>query len=141
MRWCDSGWMSAKHETRSVVSDRNKSTTQRRWQGGLGPRSMCFLPGAFLLIRGSAFGATAHDEAHHAFMTLPPYTRCREGEARQLRSGPKPCRMGPDGRKCAPCYPNMLAHHEMALTCLQPVFVYVTTCHQQGQRRHTNYGP
>jgi hypothetical protein len=25
--------------------------------------------------------ATAHDEAHNAFMTLPPYTRIREGEA------------------------------------------------------------
>jgi len=37
------------------------------------------LPGldAFLLICGSAF----HDEAHGAFMALPPYTRTREGEA------------------------------------------------------------
>jgi 3-hydroxyisobutyrate dehydrogenase-like beta-hydroxyacid dehydrogenase len=40
----------------------------------VGTSSMCFLPGAFLLIRGSAFGATAHDAAHCAFMTLPPYT-------------------------------------------------------------------
>ena len=30
---------------------------------------------------GSAFGVTAHDEAHDAFMTLPPYTRTREGKA------------------------------------------------------------
>src|SRR6266478_2541208 len=30
-----------------------------------------------------------HDETHCAFMTLPPYTRTREGEARQLRSGPQ----------------------------------------------------
>ena len=46
--------------------------------------------GAFLLISCSAFGATAHDEAHDAFMALPPYTRTSEGEARQLGSGPKP---------------------------------------------------
>jgi hypothetical protein len=32
-------------------------------------------------------GATAHDEAHNAFMTLPPYTRTREGEAPQQGSG------------------------------------------------------
>jgi hypothetical protein len=32
-----------------------------------------------------------HDAAHNAFMTLPPYTRTREGEARQLASDPKPC--------------------------------------------------
>jgi hypothetical protein len=51
-----------------------------------------FLPGAFLLISCSEFGATAHDDAHNAFMTLPPYTRTREGEAPQLGSGPKPCR-------------------------------------------------
>ena len=30
---------------------------------------------AFLLISCSAFGATAHDEAHQAFMTLPPLVR------------------------------------------------------------------
>jgi len=36
--------------------------------------------GAFWLICGSAF----HDDAHGAFMTLPPYTRTREGETRQL---------------------------------------------------------
>ncbi|MFL5661431.1 MAG: hypothetical protein ACJ8BW_08755 [Ktedonobacteraceae bacterium] len=52
--------------------------------------SVCFLPGAFLLISCSAFGTTAHDEAHDAFMTLPPYTRTSEGEARQLGSSPKP---------------------------------------------------
>ena len=28
----------------------------------------------------SEFQATAHDDAHCAFMTLPPYTRTREGE-------------------------------------------------------------
>src|SRR5260221_13426815 len=91
--------------------------------------------GAFLLIRGSAFQATAHDAAHDAFMALPPYTWSREGLARQLGSGPKPCRVGPGVRKYAPCSSNRLAHHEMALTCLQPVFLYVTTCHQQDQRR------
>ena len=43
---------------------------------------VCVLPGlsAFWLIGGSAF----HDEAHDAFMTLPPYTRTSEGETRQL---------------------------------------------------------
>jgi hypothetical protein len=35
----------------------------------------------FWLISCSAFGATAHDEAHDAFMTLPPYSRTRDGEA------------------------------------------------------------
>ena len=36
--------------------------------------------GAFWLICGSAF----HDDAHGAFMALPPYTRTREGETRQM---------------------------------------------------------
>ena len=34
-----------------------------------------------LLISCSGFQATAHDDAHGAFMTLPPYTRSRAGEA------------------------------------------------------------
>jgi hypothetical protein len=33
-------------------------------------------------------GATAHDDAHDIFMTLPPYTSTREGEASQLGTGP-----------------------------------------------------
>jgi hypothetical protein len=37
-----------------------------------------------LLIRGSAFQASAYDDAHCTFMTLPPYTRSREGEAHRL---------------------------------------------------------
>jgi len=32
---------------------------------------------AFLLISGSEFGATAHNTAHDAFMTLSPYTSTR----------------------------------------------------------------
>jgi hypothetical protein len=40
--------------------------------------------GAFLLLSCSAFGATAHDEAHDAFMAFPPYTRTGEGGAPQL---------------------------------------------------------
>src|ERR1700730_17851019 len=32
----------------------------------------------------SEFEAIAHDAAHHVFMTLPPYTSTREGEAPQL---------------------------------------------------------
>src|SRR5258708_19095548 len=31
-------------------------------------------------FRSQEFGATAHDAAHGAFMTLPPYTSAREGE-------------------------------------------------------------
>ena len=46
--------------------------------------------GAFWLMRGSAFGATAHD----AFMTLPAYTRTRAGEVQQLGSGLNPCQLG-----------------------------------------------
>jgi len=38
--------------------------------------------------------ATAHDAAHGAFVTLPPYTSSREGEVSQLCSGPKLCREG-----------------------------------------------
>jgi len=45
---------------------------QRRWQDGLGPWWVVFLLGASWLMCGSAFGATAHDDAHGAFMTLPP---------------------------------------------------------------------
>ena len=45
---------------------------------------MGLLPGAFWLLSCSAFGATVHaavhDAAHDAFMTLPHYTRTREGE-------------------------------------------------------------
>src|SRR6266849_6139447 len=52
------------------------------------------LPSAFLLISCSEFQTTPHDDAHGAFMTLPPYTRTREGEAPQLGSGPTPCRLG-----------------------------------------------
>jgi hypothetical protein len=67
-------------------------------QDGFG-REVNVLPGlgAFWLIGGSAF----HDEAHDAFMTLPPYTRIREGEVHQLGSGPKPCRLSLGVRKCS----------------------------------------
>jgi len=40
--------------------------------------------GAFWLICGSRFQATVYDAAHNAFMTLPPYTRTREGKKHQL---------------------------------------------------------
>src|SRR5712692_2982121 len=56
-----------------------------------------FLPP--LLLRVSA---TAHDAAHGAFMTLPPYTRTRERGTRQLGSGPKLCRVGLCVTKCSP---------------------------------------
>jgi hypothetical protein len=32
----------------------------------------------FLLLSGSRSGATPYDDAHNAFMTLPPYTRTRD---------------------------------------------------------------
>ncbi len=45
---------------------------------------MGLLPGTFWLLSCSVFGATVHaavhDAAHDAFMTLPAYTRTREGE-------------------------------------------------------------
>ena len=53
--------------------------------------------GVFWLIGGSEF----HDEAHDAFMTLPPYTRIRDGEVHQLGRGPKPCRLSLGVRKCS----------------------------------------
>jgi hypothetical protein len=56
--------------------------------------SVYFLPGAFLLISGSAFGATAHNTAHDAFMTLSPYTSTREDVARRLGRGPNPRGVG-----------------------------------------------
>ncbi len=43
--------------------------------------------------RETVAGATAHDDAHDVFMTLPPYTSTREGEASQLGTVPKPCRV------------------------------------------------
>jgi hypothetical protein len=52
-----------------------------------------FLPDAFSLMWWSAFEATAHDEAHNAFMTLPAYTKTSEGKVHQLGSGPTPCRL------------------------------------------------
>jgi hypothetical protein len=38
--------------------------------------------------------ATAYDDAHDVFMTLPPYTSTKEGEVSQLGTSPKPCRVG-----------------------------------------------
>jgi hypothetical protein len=37
---------------------------------------------AFLLLSGSAFQATLHDAAHHAFMTLPAYAISRADEVK-----------------------------------------------------------
>jgi len=39
----------------------------------------------------SAFGATAHDDVHDAFMTLPPYTRTSEDEVHSLGLGVRNC--------------------------------------------------
>ncbi len=75
---------------------------------GLGLRAGVFLPDAFSLRCGLAFGATApvdvHGAAHDAFMTLPAYTRTREGEAHPLGNDPKPCRLGLGVRKGSPTF-------------------------------------
>jgi hypothetical protein len=44
--------------------------------------------------RETVAGAAVHDDAHGAFVTLPPYTSTREGEACQQECSPKPCRVG-----------------------------------------------
>jgi hypothetical protein len=48
---------------------------KKRWASRLG---------RVLAQVGSAFGATAHAAVHDAFMTLPPYTRSREGEVQPV---------------------------------------------------------
>ena len=53
------------------------------------------------ISREAMTGATAHDEAHDVFMTLPRHTRISEGEVHQLGSGPKPCRLSLGVRKCS----------------------------------------
>ena len=52
-----------------------------------GPRSAVFLPDAFSHLGRSAFGVTAHDAVHDAFMTLPAYTRTSEDEVQSLGLG------------------------------------------------------
>src|SRR5260370_7652784 len=51
------------------------------------------LPGldGFSHMGRSAFGATAHDDVHDAFMTLPPYTRTSEDEVHELGLGVRNC--------------------------------------------------
>jgi len=61
------------------------------------------LPGAFLLLCESKFGATVHDDAHNAFMTLSPYTCTREGEVPQLGSSLTLRRVGFGVRKRDVC--------------------------------------
>ena len=46
-----------------------------------------FLLGTSWLMCGSAFGATAHDEAHDVFMTLPRHTSTREDEVQPVVEG------------------------------------------------------
>ena len=48
--------------------------------------SVRFLLSAFLLISGSVFGATLHDAAHNAFMTLPRHTSTREDNVQPVVS-------------------------------------------------------
>src|SRR6266496_4264421 len=47
--------------------------------------------GAFSHRRGSALGATANFAVHDAFITLPPYTKAREGEVHELGLGGRNC--------------------------------------------------
>jgi hypothetical protein len=58
---------------------------------GWGPRSAVLLPDGFSHMGKSAFGATAHDDVHDAFMTLPPYTRTSEDEVHSLGLGVSNC--------------------------------------------------
>ena len=49
-------------------------------------------------------------------MTLPPYTRTRDGEVPQLGSGPTPCRLSFGVRKCSQTVKNVLTFlHEPVL--------------------------
>ena len=50
-----------------------------------------------------------------------------------MGSGPKPCRLSLCVRKRSPGFSDKPAHRAMALICLQPVFVYVTTCHNRAK--------
>ncbi len=68
---------------------------------GLALRLVVLLPGAFSLLCESKFGATVHDDAHNAFMTLSPYTCMREGEVPQLGSSLTLRRVGFGVRKCS----------------------------------------
>jgi hypothetical protein len=79
------------------AQDANPSDRMHLLLGRNSGWSVVLLPGAFLLICGSAF----HGVAHNAFMALPPYTRTREGETPQLGSGSTPCRLGFGVRKCS----------------------------------------
>jgi hypothetical protein len=47
--------------------------------------------GALSHLSGTAFGTRAHAAVHDAFMTLPPYTRTREGEVHELDPGVRSC--------------------------------------------------
>jgi hypothetical protein len=51
--------------------------------------------GALSHLSGTAFGtrahAAVHGAVHDAFMTLPPYTRTREGEVHELDPGVRSC--------------------------------------------------
>src|SRR5260370_12525460 len=78
-------------------------------KGGIGvtiERGAC-RPGRVLTPGGSVFRATAHDAvhdaAHVAFMTLPPYTCTRAGEAPQLGSSLTLRRVGFGVRKRDVC--------------------------------------
>jgi hypothetical protein len=64
----------------------------------------------------SCTGQIGHDAAHCPFMTLPAYTRIREGEVHPLGNGPKPCRPGLGVRKGSPTFdsqemPSLDAKH------------------------------
>ena len=50
----------------------------------MGESRCAFCQARSSLSVGQSLGVIAHDAALNAFMTLPPYTGTREGEARQL---------------------------------------------------------
>ena len=66
----------------------------------LPPLALTLHEALLLLLSRSAYSSPGqrfshcHDEDHDAFMTLPSYTRTREGEVPHLGRGPKPCQLG-----------------------------------------------
>ena len=104
-------YLSGSDTSNSGIYREHFLTTKRRRKAeliGLGLRAGIFLPDAFSLRCGLAFGATAHVDVHgaapDAFMTLPAYTRTREGEVHPLGNGPEPCRRGLGVRKGSPTF-------------------------------------
>jgi hypothetical protein len=71
---------------------------------------------ALMCARGSRAvpHAMAYDAVHGAFMTLPPYTRIREGQVHQVGRGPTSSRLGLCMRKCPQDILKALCAEQMA---------------------------